>query len=363
MSLLNSCISGAASRPESSRLIAASSEGSLGGDTRIVGQSIGIQRAIVLARKLARTDLPILLVAATGSGKELFAEEIHRWSGRTGPFVDVNSAALPREMIEALLFGHRRGSFTGAFEHSAGLLEEANGGTLFLDELVSMPVEAQAKLLRVLETGEIRRVGETTKRRVRFRTIGALQDGPSNRSSVGRLRTDLLQRLAGAVIEIPSLAERAEDLELLAGHFAAVKECSLGPGAAAVLRGHDWPGNVRELRLAVERACLLSDEPVVSARGLAESISLGAALLRIGGAEIRAAEPIMTPSTRDRLLAAFAAHDWNAARTARALGLGRTTLFKQLKAMGISLREERSSLAGRTLTTERWFARRCMESD
>lgn len=319
-----------------------------------MGESSAIHKAVALAKRVAATDLPILLAGPTGTGKELFAAEIHRWSGLPGSFVDVNCAALPREMVEALLFGHRRGAFTGATDHAHGLLEEAQGGTLFLDEMLSMPTKVQSKLLRALETGEVRRIGETLKRRVRFRTLGAVQDSSGHGLVARDLRADLLQRVAGIVIELPPLAHRDDDVILLAFHFAARKHRSLGPDAGAVLRGYAWPGNVRELRLTIDRACALGDTEVLGARALAESIELGAALLSSERRSGLTADSRRGPSVRDRLLSEFAAHDWNAGRTAEALGLGRTTLFKQLKTLGISLRQERSSLETRTMMTQGW---------
>lgn len=315
----------------------------------IIGQSAGIRRAVDLAARIAQTDLPILLVGETGTGKEIFAQQIHRWSGRSGPMVDVNCAALPREMVESLLFGHKRGSFTGAIDNTGGLIEEADRGTLFLDELLSMPLEAQAKLLRVLESGEVRRVGETVKRRIRVRAIATVQEDVGQRLADQRFRADLLQRLAGAVIELPSLLNREDDVLVLAAHFARARGRSLGPGALSVLRGHTWPGNVRELRLAIERASALSDAEVLSARTLAEAIAVGASL--IGLQSLQTSPNQGTGSRlRDRVLATFAANGCNAARTAQALGVGRTTLFKQLKALGISLRDERVSLTIRART-------------
>ena len=340
------------SRPH--RIVPVEAENWIDRETRIVGESPAIRKAIALAKRVAVTDLPILLAGPTGTGKELFAAEIHRWSGLPGSFVDVNCAALPREMVEALLFGHRRGAFTGATDHASGLLDEAQGGTLFLDEMLSMPTEIQSKLLRVLETGEVRRIGETLKRRVRFRTLGAVQESAGEGLVARDLRADLLQRVAGIVIELPPLAHRDDDVILLASHFAARKQRSLASDVAAVLRGHGWPGNVRELRMTIDRACALSNNGILGATALAESIGLGAALLSNERRSGPAAESASVQPARARLLATFAAHEWNAGRTAQALGLGRTTLFKQLKFLGISLRQERSSLETRTMMTPVW---------
>ncbi|MGH7562552.1 MAG: sigma 54-interacting transcriptional regulator [Gemmatimonadales bacterium] len=321
-----------------------------------------IIEAVRLARRLAGTDLPVILAGATGTGKELFAEEIHRWSGARGSFVDVNCAALPREMVEALLFGHRRGAFTGAVENAAGLLEEADGGTLFLDEMLCMPLEAQAKLLRALEAGEIRRVGETRKRVVRFRVIGAIQEDTSYDFAGGNLRADLLHRVAGVVIELPPLRERGNDVLILATHFAERRGRSLGRGTADVLLAHTWPGNIRELKLTIDRVVALSEEVVVTAKWLATSIDLGVVRLAAHTQPDVPAPALAPASPRERLLATFAANNWNAGRTARALGLGRTTLFKRLKALGISLREERASLDSRVQVTASWLRPRAAAS-
>ena len=331
--------------PTPERRSSQSRESGRGLDT-IVGRSASLQRALSLARRVATTDLPILLVGATGTGKELFAQQVHRWSRPASPLVDVNCAALPRDMIEAELFGHRRGAFTGAAESTAGLLEAAHGGTLFLDEVLSMPLEAQPKLLRVLESGEVRRIGETIKRQARFRIIAAVQDDVAQRVAQGSFRADVLQRLAGLVIELPTLVERHDDILMLAEHFAASLGRALGPGAEGVLRGHSWPGNVRELRLSIERAACLCTDLVIPARVLSESVGLGAAFIGIAP-DANRLDVLAGGSSRDRVLAVLAAHGWNAERSARALGLGRTTFFKQLRALGISLRRERSSLETR----------------
>ena len=308
------------------------------GPIAIVGSSASLQHALSLARRVAATELPVLLIGATGTGKELFAQQIHRWSRPAGPFIDVNCAALPRDMIEAELFGHRRGAFTGAAESTAGLLEAANGGTLFLDELLSMPLEAQAKLLRAVETGEVRRIGETIKRRTHFRIVSAVQDDVAVRVVEGDFRVDLLQRLAGLVIPLPRLLEREEDVLLLAEHFAAGLGRGLDSGAEGVLRGHSWPGNVRELRLTIERAACLCSDQVIPARVLAESIGLGSAFISVAPTALHNHPALVGASPREHVLAVLAAHDWNAERSARAIGLGRTTFFKHLRVLGISLR-------------------------
>ena len=242
----------------------------------LIGQAPRFLEAVELARRFAPTELPILLIGATGTGKELLAQHIHRWSGRAGKLVDVNCAAIPQEIADSILFGHRRGAFSGAVESRVGLLEDADGGTLFLDELCSLPLSVQAKLLRVLETGEVRRVGETATRGARFRAICATQMRLDARVAAGAFRLDLLQRLGGVRIELPPLARRGGDVLLLAHVFAAAAGRRIGPDGEGVLVSHDWPGNVRELRSVVERARWLTHEAVLGALVLADAIAIGA---------------------------------------------------------------------------------------
>lgn len=315
-----------------------------GGDTRslLVGTSPRLRLVVERARQLARTDLPLLLVGDTGTGKELLASEIHRASGRPGLLVDVNCAALPREMVESILFGHRRGAFTGAHEDARGLIEASDRGTLFLDEIQSLSPEAQPKLLRVLEGGEVRRLGDTSKRQIRMRTVAAAQPGILDAVREGTFRQDLLQRIAGAVIRLPALADRVEDVPLLARHFAMQSGVAIAEDAVAYVSGLEWPGNVRELRLVIERSACLAESgritraTVEAAQELSLTREPGIADMGGGGLP-----------TRERVVAACAAHGWNAEATARALGLGRTTLFKHLRSLGISLREERATLEHR----------------
>ena len=317
--------------------VVANADGQSASTSILIGASRVFRDAVALAHRLSKTELSLMLVGETGTGKEVLANEIHRCSARRGEFIDVNCAALPREMVEAILFGHRRGAFTGAHEDSKGLVEAAHHGTLFLDEVQSLEREAQPKLLRVLESGEVRRVGETQKRQLNLRIISAAQPSIGSRVAKGEFRQDLLQRLGGAVIWLPTLIERRGDIPLLATHFARSLSASPSDSALEVLEEYSWPGNVRELRLVVERAACLADGSVITAETMLESMRVGVALLARS-----AAAPDQTLSPKERVLAVCAAHNWNAAATARALGLGRTTLFKELRSLGISLRETRS---------------------
>lgn len=299
------------------------------GDCPVVGVSPAIRRAIGLALRFAPTELPILLVGPTGSGKELFARQIHTWSGRRGALVDVNAGALPREMVESLLFGHRRGAFTGATVEARGLIAAADQGTLFLDELASLPVEGQAKLLRAIESGEVRPLGGTAKRRVRCRFIAAVQEDLDERIRSGAFRADLYQRLAGVVIRLPALAERPEDVVPLAREFAAAADHFFDLDAESELQAYAWPGNARELKVAVHRAGFLGTTEVIVGEAMREAIELGTigpsgAPLRVGeGAHVHA------------LVDLCRSHAWDVQRAAAALGVGRATLYRRLRGAGI----------------------------
>lgn len=305
----------------------------------IVGRSPAIRRALAVAERFAPTALPILLVGATGTGKELFAEFIHRRSGRRGPLVDVNCGALPREMVESLLFGHRRGSFTGASESVQGHVERSSGGTLFLDELATLVLEGQVKLLRALETGVVQALGSTLKITVDLRIVSTVQAGILRDVEMGRFRRDLYQRVAGVVIELPPLLARPEDIVPLSVHFAALRGQRLEPAAEQVLLNYSWPGNVRELRLAIERAGELVEDGVLPAAAVAEGIALGSPSLEAGSAPTgnRKFSKPRRPELQDteRLVRECEAAAWNIEKAARRLGVSRASLYRWLRALGI----------------------------
>jgi len=301
----------------------------------IVGVSPAIRRALALAERYARTRLSILIVGATGTGKELFAQHIHERSGRPGPLVDVNCAALPRDMVESLLFGHRRGAFTGAVDSTVGHIERSDGGTLFLDELASLPPEAQGKLLRVLEQGEVQPLGAASKKRLDLRVVSSAQNDIGLLLRNGRFRQDLFQRVTGVVIELPPLMARPEDVVPLAKHFAGLVGKNLEQRAEEVLLSYKWPGNVRELRHVVERAGELVTNCTITFEAVAEGIDLGAPGVW-GGTEV--AEWRKAAAERADLMSLCEAEDGNASRIAQTLGIHRATLFRRLKRAGISLR-------------------------
>jgi len=304
----------------------------------MIGQCPGIVRAMEMAECFAPTSVSMLLVGATGTGKELLARTIHRSSGRSGRFVDVNCGALPHDLAEGLLFGHRRGAYTGAFETVAGLVEAASGGTLFLDELESLPPASQVKLLRVLESGEVRRLGEAEKRAVDFRVVATAKDDLRARIQSGAFRLDLFQRVAGVVVELPRLRDRGSDIVVLAERFARCLGRGLQLGTETVITNYAWPGNVRELRSAVERVVVLTNGSGISPAAFAEAIAMGTppTCQDIGGASDCDGGG-NGDLDRRRLISVLSSNGWHGGRTAEALGIGRTTLFRKLKRMGISL--------------------------
>jgi transcriptional regulator with GAF, ATPase, and Fis domain len=224
-------------------------------------------------RLVAPRTTPVLIEGPTGSGKELVAEAVHRLSKRSHkPFVAINCAAIPEALLEAELFGHTRGAFTGAVQGRVGRIEAADGGTLFLDEIGEMPLSLQSKLLRFVECGELQRVGDNETVKVDVRIVTATHQPLAQQAQSGAFRADLYYRLAVFLIRTPALAEHAEDLPLLVKHFIdqmglenPIKQ--VGAAAMAKLAGHDWPGNVRELEHVLERAAILAgDEAVLSAQ-------------------------------------------------------------------------------------------------
>lgn len=232
-------------------------------DAPVIGQSTAFLDALERASRAASLDRPVLVIGERGTGKELVAERLHRLSGRwSQPLVIMNCAALPETLIEAELFGHEAGAFTGAAKARAGRFEEADGGTLFLDELGTLSMAAQDRLLRAVEYGEITRIGSSRAMRVDVRIVAATNEHLPDRVAKGSFRADLLDRLCFEVVTLPPLRARSGDILVLADHFARRMAAELewdewpgfGPEATEMLERHSWPGNVRELRNVVERA-------------------------------------------------------------------------------------------------------------
>jgi DNA-binding NtrC family response regulator len=299
------------------------------------GPSAAIRRLAVLAERVAGSSLSVLLGGETGVGKGVLARWLHRQGERSaGPYVDLNCAGLPTELVESELFGHERGAFTGATSAKAGLLEVAHGGTLFLDEIGDMPLAVQAKLLKVLEERRLRRVGELRDRRVDLRLIAATHRDLAAQMAVGAFRSDLYYRIATVVLTIPPLRERREDIvpiaeEILRGIAIETGQRSLrlDPGAAERLRHYDWPGNVRELRNVLERAGLFAAAGWIREQDL---------LLGPPGAAEGPARREQLPTLRlDELeamavAAAMRETGGNVREAAGRLGIHRATLYEKL---------------------------------
>lgn len=242
----------------------------------IIGNSPSIIQAKKLAKKVALTDATVLLTGETGTGKEVFANAIHEGSDRKkNNFVAINCSAFSKEILESELFGHKAGAFTGAVKDKKGLVEEANGGTLFLDEIGEMPIELQAKLLRVLETKEFIKMGETKVSRSDFRLIAATNRYLEEEIKQGNFREDLYFRLNIFEIRLPSLRERKEDLKALAKNFVNVfsqklhiSNIEISPEYYKTLEKNDWKGNIRELRNTVERSLILMNDHILDAESL-----------------------------------------------------------------------------------------------
>jgi two-component system, NtrC family, nitrogen regulation response regulator NtrX len=309
----------------------------------MVGSSPALDEVRQLIAKVGPTSARVLITGENGTGKELVARALHEASPRRDrPFVEVNCAAIPSELIESELFGHMKGSFTGAVADRAGKFEQADGGTLFLDEVGDMSLAAQAKLLRVLQEGVVTRIGGSKSIQVDVRVLAATNKDLAEEIEEGRFREDLLYRLNVVPIEVPSLRERQEDIPELVSHF--VQQLSAGAGVAAKrfsadairkLQSRSWPGNVRELRNAVERALILAAGKVVSAADIDQLLPNGAAgsATKDGQSFAKAQQD----SEKKLLLKRLKENDWNVSETARVLKITRSNLYKKLKRFEIPL--------------------------
>jgi DNA-binding NtrC family response regulator len=309
----------------------------LGRFGRLVGRSPAMQRVYDLIARVAPTEASVLLTGESGTGKELAAETIHLLSRRrSAAYLGVNSSAVSSTLIESELFGHEKGSFTGADARRRGYFEEASGGTLFLDEITDMPMELQAKLLRVLETSAVLRVGASDTVPVDVRVVAATNRDAGRAVRDGKLREDLYYRLNVFPISMPPLRDRREDVELLADHFLArvnhrdstTKRWS--PEAMEKLIAHHWPGNVRELKNAVERAAILADSvigpdliAITGGRSKGSGSTQGTVLHVPVGSSLEEAE-------RRLILATLAELNGDKRRAAETLGIGLKTLYTRL---------------------------------
>lgn len=309
----------------------------------IVGTSRSMQEIYNLIAKVANTDSTILIQGESGTGKELVARALHFNSNRQHrPFVAVNCSALPENLLESELFGHKKGSFTGAVQDKIGLFEEAQDGTIFLDEINSMEQQLQTKLLRVLQERQIRRVGDTKSLAINVRVVAATNEPLEEKIKAGGFREDLYYRLAVIPIVMPPLRERIEDVPLLANHFLKKLSAQSGqpqppkldPQALEALGKYHWPGNVRELENAFERACTLCEEGVIRLHDLPPAVVESAGTERpVGGGDMpigMSLEEFLRRQERAFIEATLKFHNGSRERTASALGISIATLCRKL---------------------------------
>lgn len=310
----------------------------------IIGRSAKMQRVLRLISMVAPTESPVLITGESGTGKELVARLIHAQSPRaTEEFVPVNCGALPETLFESELFGHVKGSFTGAVADKEGLFEVADSGTLFLDEVAEMPPSTQVKLLRVLEERRIRRVGGQDFRPVDVRIITATNRDLSKALDSGEFRNDLYYRLNVFQIDLPPLRERREDIPLLARYFLERYNIKTGKnitgfsaGSQRVLLAYSYPGNVRELENAIERAVALTEDDTVSEFALPPAIVESPVLMLSEGGDGYYSDSLTLQEVeRLHIQRALARYGWSATKAAKGLGISRSTLWRKMAKYGL----------------------------
>ncbi|HEY0779605.1 MAG TPA: sigma-54 dependent transcriptional regulator [Gemmatirosa sp.] len=310
----------------------------------IVGRSPAIRALIEQIERVAPTPARVLVTGENGTGKELVARALHKNSPRhKKPFIEVNCAAIPSELIESELFGHVKGSFTGAVQDRAGKFEQADGGTLFLDEVGDMSPAAQAKVLRVLQDGVVTRIGGARTTKVDVRVVAATNKALDEEIAANRFREDLYYRLNVVPLHVPALRDRREDIPLLVRYFLSVlsKQDGLPPKAVhddAVQRlvEWDWPGNVRELRNTVERLVILAPGHEVTGPDVDRLVGRRTADADVGGAaDVGTFEEFKHSAERAFLLTKLREHDWNVSETARALDMPRSNVYKKIERYGL----------------------------
>lgn len=311
----------------------------------IIGTSYQVRQVLDRVERVAPTEARVLVTGENGTGKELVARAIHRLSSRSDKaFVEVNCAAIPSELIESALFGHMKGSFTGAVADREGKFEQAHGGTLFLDEIGDMSLEAQAKVLRVLEQGVLTRVGGSKSIEVDVRVIAATNKDLEQQIEVGAFREDLFYRLNVVPIPIPALRERREDVPMLISHFCermangqGVVPKRFSSSAVERLQGLPWPGNVRELRNTVERLLILSTSPEVGPDDV-DLLASGRSGSQSMAGEILGLETFVEfkeSAERAYIVQKLRENEWNVAETARRIEMPRSNLYKKIERYGL----------------------------
>ncbi len=311
----------------------------VGPGPRMIGASPAFMRTVEQATMAARSDARVLLVGESGTGKELLAAHLHQLSPfASGPFIKVNCAAIPTELIESELFGHEKGAFTGATSMRRGKFELADGGTLFLDEVGDLHAGSQAKLLRVLQEGEFHRVGGEQIIRVTVRVISATNRDLQAMVAQGRFREDLYYRIAVVPVRVPALRERPQDIRPLALYFLEdfctrnnFRPRTLDDETCELLEGYSWPGNARELRNVIERMAILTPGEHITASAIPVEIRVQ----RESGPRSTVQEA-RESAEREHLLRALEGASWNVSGAARALGMERTNLHKRIRALGLT---------------------------
>ncbi len=301
----------------------------------IIGQSKSILEAIDLAKKVAPTDTTVLLTGETGTGKEVFANAIHQNSLRKNEnFVAINCSAFSHDLLESEMFGHMPGAFTGALKEKTGLFEEANRGTIFLDEVGELPIDLQAKLLRVIESGEFFKVGSSKVTKVNVRIIAATNRNFSKEIEAGKFREDLFYRLSTFTIHLPPLRERAKDIEALSLHFLTIfsrkinkKISTISKEALHILKSHQWPGNIREVKNIMERSVILESTGILTPESLPAELRAQAAGIDQTGTLSAFS---MASAEKLHIQKVLNYTGGNKAETARLLNIGIATLYRKM---------------------------------
>jgi two-component system, NtrC family, nitrogen regulation response regulator NtrX len=309
----------------------------VGDAPRMIGSSPAFRRVVEQATQVARSDARVLLTGESGTGKELLAEHIHRNSPfASGPFVKVNCAAIPVDLLESELFGHEKGAFTGATSSRRGKFEQADGGTILLDEVRDLHEASQAKLLRVLQEGEFQRVGGDETRHVSVRVVSATNQDLATLVAEKKFREDLYYRVSVVPIRMPPLRERSEDVQPLAEYFIEefchrnnFKPRRVEDGVFDEFRAYRWPGNIRELRNVVERMAILAPDPIT-----VDAVPVEIRLARQPGAP-SSLEETRAQAERELIRQALDQAGWNISAAARALGIERTRLHKRMRTLGL----------------------------
>jgi DNA-binding NtrC family response regulator len=308
---------------------------------QLVGNSPSIEKLRQLMQRFANNDAPVLIQGETGTGKEVVARQVALLSNRSSkPFIALNCGALGRDLIESELFGHEKGAFTGAVAKRAGAFEAASGGTLFLDELGELPLELQPQLLRVLETGEVRRVGSSESFRVDVRLVAATHRRLENLVQHGTFREDLFHRLHVLPLQLEPLRNRLEDIDELAMHFLSGlapegETLTLNPDALLKLKQHPWPGNVRELRNVLQRAVLLRESNTLTDADI--SFPPSTLQSRVESVSATSTGRTLQEIEREAIAAELTRHNGSKTDAAHALGVSRSTIHRKIEEYGISI--------------------------